>query len=199
MASSKEIKGKIVKFELVKEEVIEDSPVLVTDVELPDESEASVKTLKAEGKKWYVTVAYQPNSNKPFALFCQTNHKEKTTQTSNAVERFLTLARESGILEEHVVTLENKMKEDANVSKLTRVISMLLRHQVPIKNIVLTMDKMDTIFVGSFLFQIKKFLALYIKDGETVEGATCTECKGSSLIYSEGCVSCLDCGNSKCS
>lgn len=195
----REIADTIVKFELVETKEVVDANILVTDVELPSEATASLKTLKAEGKKWYVTVAYLPESTLPFALFCHTNNREGTTQTSDAVERLIKLADNSGILDEHITGLETKMSGDSNVSKLTRIISMLLRHQVPIRSIVQTLDKMETIFVGSFLFQIKKLLSHYIKDGEVVEGAKCDDCGSSTLVYSEGCMSCIDCGSSKCS
>jgi hypothetical protein len=173
--------------------------VIVTDVKLPTDTKARLKTLKAEGKKWYLTVAYHPDSDLPFAMFCHTNNKEKSAQTSDAVTRLITLARSSGILEEHVKGLEDKIDQDSNVSKLTRVISLLLRHRVKIAAIVKELDKMEDIYVGSFLFQVKKFLSQYIKDGEKVEGATCSNCGSSNLIYSEGCMQCADCGNSKCS
>lgn len=172
--------------------------VLVTDVQLPVDAKARVKTLKAEGKKWYMTVAYHPDSELPFALFCHTNHKEKTAQTSDAVERLTSLARKAGILEEHVANLEQKMVSDNNVSKLTRVISLLLRHRVKIKDIVFALDQMEDIFVGSFLFQLKKFLSAYIKDGEKVEGGKCLDCGSENLQYSEGCMVCMDCGGSHC-
>ena len=172
--------------------------VLVTDVQLPVDAKARVKTLKAEGKKWYMTVAYHPDSELPFALFCHTNHKEKTAQTSDAVERLTSLARKAGILEEHVANLEQKMVSDNNVSKLTRVISLLLRHRVKIKDIVFALDQMEDIFVGSFLFQLKKFLSAYIKDGEKVEGGKCLDCGSENLQYSEGCMVCMDCGGSRC-
>lgn len=172
--------------------------VLVTDVQLPADAKARVKTLKAEGKKWYLTVAYHPDSELPFALFCHTNHKEKGAQTSDAVVRLISLARTSGILEEHVKNLEDKIEQDNNVSKLTRVISLLLRHRVKISNIVRELDKMEDIYVGSFLFQIKKFLSHYVKDGEKVEGGKCSDCGSTNLIYSEGCTVCADCGSSRC-
>lgn len=172
--------------------------VIVTDVKLPTDAQARLKTLKAEGKKWYLTVAYHPDSELPFALFCHTNHKEKGAQTSDAVSRLLALARTSGILEEHILGLEAKIEHDTNVSKLTRIISLLLRHRVQIAKIVRELDKMEDIFAGSFLFQIKKFLSQYLKDGEKVEGETCTECGSSNLVYSEGCMMCADCGSSKC-
>ena len=172
--------------------------VLVTDVQMPVDAKARVKTLKAEGKKWYMTVAYHPDSELPFALFCHTNHKEKSAQTSDAVERLVILGRKVGILEGHVQSLENKMVADNNVQKLTRVLSLLLRHRVKMKDIIFTLDQMEDIFVGSFLFQLKKFLSAYIKDGEKVEGGKCMDCGSENLQYSEGCMVCMDCGSSKC-
>lgn len=194
-----EIKSKIVSVSLGERPKEKDfEKVIVTDVKLPTDAEARVKTLKAEGKKWYLTVAYHPESELPFALFCHTNHKEKTATTSDAVERLIALARSSGILEEHVAALEAKIVQDNNVTKLTRVLSLLLRHRVPMKSIVFELDKMEDVYVGSFLFQIKKFLSQYIRDGEKVEGGKCTECGSTNIIFSEGCSKCADCGSSKC-
>ncbi len=192
-----EIPNKIDKV-YVKQNEESDDEIIVTDVKLPNDCPARVKTLRAEGKKWYLTVVYHPNSEKPFALFCQTNHREKSTQTYDAVDRMIHLAREKGILEDHITQLEEKIKQDSNVNKLTRTISLLLRHNVPIRSIVKVIEDMENVFVGSFLFQIKKFLSQYIKDGEVVEGGQCENCGSSNLIFSEGCMMCADCGSSKC-
>ena len=198
----KEIKGKIVKYELVKNDSLDnldaEEKVIVTDVKLPADAPARMKTLRADGKKWYMTVVYHPESEKPFALFCTTNHAEKTAQVSDAVERLINLARTKGILEEHIGHLEDKINKDNNINKLTRTISLLLRHNVSIVNIVSALDRMDDIFAGSFLFQVKKFLSAYIKDGESVEGGKCDECGSTNIVYSEGCLQCVDCGSGKC-
>lgn len=172
--------------------------VIVTDVQLPDDCPARMKVLRAEGKKWYLTVTYLPGSEEPFALFCTTNHHEKTAQTNNAVETLLQLARKKGILEEHIDALEKKVAHVPNVDKLTRTVSLLLRHRVSIVSVVAAMDTIDSVYVGSFLFQIKKFLSQYIQDGEAVEGVTCQNCGSSNVVYSEGCTMCVDCGSSKC-
>lgn len=193
----KEIKGKIVSFSLG--DTAEDrSNVLITDVKLPDDSPARMKTLRAEGRKWYLTVVYHPQSETPFALFCTTNSREKSPQTSDAVELLVDLAKRKGVLDKHIDSLLEKISHENNVNKLTRTISLLLRHQVAIVDIVSTLDKTEDLFVGSFLFQIKKFLSQYIKDGEEVEGGKCDDCGSSKLIYSEGCMACADCGSSKC-
>ena len=82
--------------------------------------------------------------------------------------------------------------------RLCRTVSLLLRHRVPIRKIVSVIDSVEDVYVGSFLFQIKKFLSQYIKEGEKVEGQSCYDCGGSNLQYSEGCMMCMDCGSSKC-
>ncbi len=199
MANSREITGKIVSWKVVGATAQQDESVIVTDVKLPSDAPARMKTLKADGKKWYVTVVYHPSSEKPFALFCTTNRKEKSVQTSDAVERLLTLAGERGILAKHIDALQAKIQTDSNTTKLTRTISLLLRHRVKVVDIVSCLDNMEDIFVGSFLFQIKKFLSNYIRDGEAVSGAVCGDCGSSNLVYSEGCMMCADCGSSKCS
>ena len=171
--------------------------IKITDVLLPSDAPARMVTLKAENKKWYLTIVYIPDTETPFALFCHTNHAEKTASTSDAIDRLVEVAKKKGILEVHIQKMIDKFSNESNVSKLTRTISMLLRHGVLIKNIVVELDKMDDIFVGSFLFQIKKFLSQYIQDGEVVEAEVCNKC-GGVLIFSEGCMCCRDCGHSKC-
>ena len=167
------------------------------NVTLPDDAPARVKTLRAEGKKWYLTVTYLPGTEKPFALFCHTNSHEKSTQTSDAVERMLALARRKGIAERLVAQIEAKTVHDSNTSKLTRSISFLLRHGVLISNIVAELDNIEDVYVGSFLFQIKKFLANYILEGTIAVGHVCQDC-GTALVFSEGCFKCPACGYSKC-
>jgi len=195
-----EIDKKIVSYRVNKPNVELDSEerVIVTDVKLPHDAPARMKTLRADGKKWYMTVVYLPETEKPYALFCSTNNKEKTAQTSDAVDRLINLARSKGILEEHISHLEEKTSGDNNVNKLTRSISLLLRHNVSIINIVSVLDQMEDIFVGSFLFQVKKFLQQYIKDGQKVEDGKCDDCGSKNVIYVEGCFQCVDCGSGHC-
>lgn len=193
-----EITKKIIGVGLKKplDSVEEPEIIKATDVKLPGDAPARMKTLKADGKKWYLTVVYHEETNKPFALFCQTNHKEKSVSTNIALDGLVELARVKGILDEHITRTVEKCHNEPNTTKLTRVISLLLRHGVHIKNIVAELDKIDP-GIGSFLFQLKKFLSSYIKDGEKVENGACSDC-GGTMIFSEGCMMCTSCGNSKC-
>jgi len=173
--------------------------IIKEDVKLPTSSSATVKTLKEGGRKWYLTVTYhEDNVTRPFALFVHTNNQEKGVTTNDAVDRLLALARKKKIPKRHIDSTIEKIEQENNVSKLARSISFLLRHGVLIKNIVAELDKVEDIFIGSFLFQIKKFLASYIKDGDKVEDEVCYNCSSTNIIYSEGCKKCNNCGSSKC-
>lgn len=175
-----------------QEEIVQDN------VTIPAQSPAIMNTIKAEGKKYYLTTIMDSEMKRPIALFVTTNHHEKTVTTHDAVERLLTLAREKKIPEQWILDTEQKIVNDTNVNKLARTISLLLRHGVFIKNIVFALDRVEDVYVGTFLFQIKKYLSQYIKDGEKVEDKTCDNCGSSNIEYSSGCFSCKDCGSSKC-
>lgn len=175
-----------------------DEEIILEDVKLPDSAPAVVKKIKAEGKKWYLTVVMDEEQKRPFALFVQTNNQEKSVTTSDAMDQLFALAERKGIPSRHIEDVKAKCGNDTNASKIARVISLNLRHGVLIKNIVLTLDKVENVTVGSFLFQIKKFLETYIKDGEKVEGEKCQSCGSHNIVYSEGCKKCNDCGSSRC-
>jgi len=174
-----------------------DEEIILDNIKLPDSLPAMLKTLRSEGRKWYLTVIKNEAQTRPVALFVQTNSHEKTITATDAVEKLLILARAKGIPEKHVADVESKIAGDNNPSKICRTISLCLRHGVLIKNIVFTLDKVDCI-AGSFVFHIKKFLSTFIKDGEKIEGAKCGECGSGQIAFQEGCSVCLSCGSSKC-
>ena len=79
----------------------------------------------------------------------------------------------------------------------TRLLSTALRHGTPLHFIVEQLSKSSSF--GSWGKSISLTLKKYIKDGEKVKSSvSCPTCNGSNLIYKEGCVSCQDCGWSKC-
>lgn len=175
-----------------------DEEIILDDVTLPDSFPAEVKVMRAEGRKWYLTVHMTENNGRPMALFVHTNNIEKNVTTEDAIERMFDLARRKHIPENHVLKIEEKVKSDNNPSKITRAISLNLRHGVMIKNIVSELDKVEGAYVGTFIFQIRKYLASFIKDGEKVSGAVCQECGSDKIVFQEGCQKCVACGSSKC-
>lgn len=176
----------------VEEEIIKE------DVELPESAPSTMKTLKAEGKKWYLSVVYHESDKRPFALFVQTNAYEKNVVAEEAVEILISLARKKKIPKRHIDVVLQKIEKDNNVNKTARLLSFLLRHGVLIKNIVAALDKVESAYAGSFVFAVKKFLSTYVKDGEPVEDAKCQNCGSTTIVFQEGCSVCKSCGSSKC-
>ena len=175
-----------------------DEEVILDSVKMNTSTDATMKVLKAEGRKWYMTVVWNETKTRPFALFVQTNNHEKSVTTHGAIDRLFQLAEDKKIPVEFVNGVKEKTEADSNATKITRVLSLLLRHGVSIKSIVSVMDKVDNVFVGSFLFQIKKYLSSFIKDGEKVDSEKCLECGADNVVYQEGCKVCKTCGSSKC-
>ncbi|MCF7951170.1 MAG: hypothetical protein K9L57_06025 [Spirochaetaceae bacterium] len=86
---------------------------------------------------------------------------------------------------------------DETYSSLSRFISMALRHGVDLEFIVTQLQK-DTSFT-SFEKAVARVLKKYIKEGEKVKiSETCPICGSTNLVYKEGCLTCGDCGWSKC-
>jgi ribonucleoside-diphosphate reductase alpha chain len=183
-----------------KEEATADASeeeIILEDIKLPDSLPATLKTLRAEGRKWYITTIQNEAQTRPVALFVQTNAHEKSITANDATEKLLALARSKGIPEAHVASVEDKISGDNNASKICRTISLCLRHGVLIRNIVATLETVDCM-VGTFVFHIRKFLAGFIKDGEKVKNEQCGECGSENVVYQEGCKVCANCGSSKC-
>jgi len=196
------IEGTIQSYRVVDQEKanIQEEVILET-AKLPEDCPARVRIMREYGKnpkKWYLTTIYRDKGDQtqPVAIFCSTNHPEKTASTEDAVERLFDLARAKGIPEEYVETTFAKVEKTSNnVDKLTRALSLLLRHNVLIVNIVSCLEEVD-VFAGSFLFHLRKFLASYISDGSAASDE-CPEC-GGTMVFQEGCLCCSSCGYSKC-
>ncbi|MDD4242824.1 MAG: adenosylcobalamin-dependent ribonucleoside-diphosphate reductase [Bacilli bacterium] len=175
----------------------EDEEIILDHVHLPKTLPATMTTIRAENRKWYITTTWNSEQTRPQAIFVHTNSPEKGVTTEDVIERLTELARKKGIPEEHIALNIEKMQPDNNSTKIARMISLCLRHGVFIKSIIFALDSIENVSCTSFLFQIKKYLSGFIKNGEIVEGERCSEC-GSKLVFQESCRVCLNCGWSKC-
>lgn len=180
-----------------KETIDVEEEIIQSEIKLPDSLPATLKTIRAEGRKWYLTVILNENQTKPVALFAHTNNHEKTTVTTDAIEQLLNLAITKGIPLKYIEDVTTKATGDANTTKICRMISLCLRHGVLIRNVVGALEKVDCI-AGTFVFHIRKYLATFIKDGERVHDEKCLECGSDQVVYQEGCKVCMSCGSSKC-
>ena len=150
-------------------------------------------------KKWYVHIAFADlKYQKPFALFVSSNHKETTEVADEVINTIEELIRSKGIKEELIEKQREKYSGQPNTVKIARAFGMVLRHNIPIIELIGTLDKFDVEF-SSFVYHLKKLIAKFIKDGTRVKGEDCPSCgRKTSIVYQEGCKICKHCGYSAC-
>lgn len=81
-----------------------------------------------------------------------------------------------------------------------KLISSTLRHGMPIDKIVDLINslQLDSASINTWKNGVVRALKRYVEDGTQAKGHTCENCKSENLIYQEGCLTCKDCGASKC-
>ena len=87
-------------------------------------------------------------------------------------------------------------KEFWNYARLT---SAILRENVEIQDVIKILSKLEFSDKSMNTWQagIIRALSPFIKDG-TVSKEMCPDCEQDSLVYQEGCLTCRNCGFSKC-
>ena len=92
-----------------------------------------------------------------------------------------------------------KVFDNPNHSSFTRLISLSLRHGAPIQYVVEQMQKDKDSDMFSFARCVARVMKNYIEDGTEAGDKTCSSCGDENgLIYIEGCLTCNNCGYSKC-
>lgn len=81
-----------------------------------------------------------------------------------------------------------------------KLISSTLRHGMPIDKIVDLIHslQLDSESINTWKNGVVRALKHYVEDGTQAKGQTCSNCESENLIYQEGCLTCKDCGSSKC-
>ena len=167
----------------------------LTSDKRPKELPCAVYHITVKGEKYFVLVGTY--EDEPYEVFAGKNgFIDKKVKTGIVLK----LGRPKGVykailedgLELSPINATCSAEEDA----LTRMTSLSLRHGADIHTVVQQLEKVRgdmTCFAKSMARALKK----YIPDGTEEEGA-CPECNGSGLIRQEGCVTCTQCGWSKC-
>ncbi|WP_308993052.1 adenosylcobalamin-dependent ribonucleoside-diphosphate reductase [Mariniflexile litorale] len=91
-------------------------------------------------------------------------------------------------------------KFDPEFWNYAKLISSTLRHGMPIDKIVDLINslQLDTASINTWKNGVGRALKRYVEDGTQAKGHVCDSCKSENLIYQEGCLTCKDCGSSKC-
>ncbi|HSP40756.1 MAG TPA: adenosylcobalamin-dependent ribonucleoside-diphosphate reductase [Gillisia sp.] len=91
-------------------------------------------------------------------------------------------------------------KFDPEFWNYEKLISSTLRYGMPIeKDVDLTNSlQLDNESINTWKNGVARALKRYVADGTEAKGQKCSNCNSTNLIYQEGCLTCPDCGSSKC-
>ncbi|WP_031426051.1 adenosylcobalamin-dependent ribonucleoside-diphosphate reductase [Flavimarina sp. Hel_I_48] len=91
-------------------------------------------------------------------------------------------------------------KFDPEYWNYAKLISTTLRYGMPIEKAVeLTNSlQLDSASINTWKNGVARALKRYVEDGTVAHKQKCENCGSTELIYQEGCLTCKDCGSSKC-
>jgi len=170
----------------------------------PKELQADVYHFTVGKRKYYVCVGIL--NQKPYELFVNENYTDDG-------EVFIDTKIKSGIIRKvkrgkYELTSDDKSYiisngfTDETVAAFNRIISLCMRHNIPLKFVVEQIEKTSGNLI-SFTKAVSRALKKYIPDGSTVSGVECPNChKEHTLVRESGCMICKielgGCGSSIC-
>jgi ribonucleoside-diphosphate reductase alpha chain len=176
-----------------------DGNIIHDIIKLPEEYPSKGVILRGNGRKWYCHFSFMDREMKrPFACFISTNSVSKTDITMDAIDEFKKVAKKYGLNDDKLSDVERKFNNQANHTKIARMLGYLLRHGVPMLDIVSAMGKVNNAGPGTLIFRLKKYLMNYVIDDTGGLGVICPECGSKNVTLQEGCMICRDCFSSAC-
>lgn len=165
-----------------------------------------VRAKDEDDKNWLVVVSQ--HNGTPYEVFCGlAEHVEVPRKCKRG--KLIKNGKKDGIAtynlkfetggELHVYKDIVNLFDNPTHGAFTRTLSLALRHGIPIQYIVEQLQKDKHSDMWSFSRVIARVLKGYIPDG-TKPAGSCPGCGNvDGLAYVEGCVTCQQCGYSKCS
>lgn len=166
----------------------------------PVELEGDLNIVSVKGTKYGVIIGMY--DNKPYEVFAFDLPKDKDGEyviTKECTGKVVKVKRGHYNFECQNVTLRHI--DDAALytdeKAVTRLVSGMLRHGAKPQFAMEQIEKCDFV-VGTFGKALQRVLKKYVSEEELVKRNTCKECGSTNLKLQEGCLTCLDCGSSKC-
>lgn len=167
----------------------------------PKKVPCDIHEIKIKGKNYLALVGIL--EDKPYEIFVTENedkkeypmHSQKKGVIHKVKKGLYNLVIENGEDSIYIEDITNKF--DPVYLTLGRLVSLNIRSNHPLQFIVEQLLK-DKNFVG-FEKTVGRVLKKYIANGEAVKSSNiCPECGNDKMRYQEGCLTCPDCGFSKC-
>jgi len=180
----------------------DDQPLVIIESHAPKRPkvvECDVHRVSIKGDQYLVLVGML--NGRPYELFAGlSEHVEVPKKTKKA--QLIKNGKKDGIAtynlriplgDDDEILLNDVVAQFDNPEHgaLTRVISMSLRHGVPMQYVVEQLKKDKHSDLWSFSTVIARVLKGYIPDGaKSSTEKKCPECDGATLVYQNGCISC---------
>ncbi|MGN7204103.1 adenosylcobalamin-dependent ribonucleoside-diphosphate reductase [Pedobacter sp. SAFR-022] len=100
----------------------------------------------------------------------------------------------------HKTTIEGlSYKFNPEYWNYAKLISSTLRHGMPIEKVVDLINSLQLDeAINTWKNGVARALKRYVPDGTEAKKQLCQNCNSTNLQYQEGCLTCKDCGSSKC-
>jgi ribonucleoside-diphosphate reductase alpha chain len=173
----------------------------------PKELPCDIHRATVKGETYLVLVGL--HKDKPYEIFCGLQQyvevpkkiKSGTLMKNGKVDGVATYNLKFPLGDDDELVFKNivELFDNPIYGALTRTISLALRHGVPLQYLIEQLRKDKHSDITSFSACIARVLSKhYIPDGTKAIEKTCRDCGGANLHYVQGCVTCFDCGGSKC-
>lgn len=193
-----------------KEDTKNDEHSLVFPTKRPEELDAEVVRFQNNKEKWVAFIGLI--DEQPYEIFTGLQDDEDGILLPRSVTRGKIIKnRDEEGNSRYDFQYANKRGYKTTIEGLSykfnpvfwnyaKLISGILRHGMPIHKVVNTVTslQLDNETINSWKAGVARALKKYIPDGTVAEGASCGECGSKNVIYQEGCLTCPDCGSSKC-
>ncbi|WP_159946980.1 adenosylcobalamin-dependent ribonucleoside-diphosphate reductase [Polaribacter septentrionalilitoris] len=176
----------------------------------PETLEADVVRFQNQKEKWIAFVGLV--DEKPYEIFTGLVDDEDGILIPRWVEKGLIIkSRNEDGTSRYDFQYQNKRGYKTTIEGLShkfnpefwnyaKLISGTLRHGMPIDKVIDLIHslQLDSASINTWKNGVQRALKRYVADGTKAKGQTCDNCNSTKLIYQEGCLTCNDCGSSKC-
>jgi ribonucleoside-diphosphate reductase alpha chain len=163
-------------------------------IKRPQELEGDLNIVTVKGIKYGVIVGML--DGKPYEVFAFDLRPEIQKECRGTITK-VKKGRYDFTCPEGVIKNIQKAAIHTDEALLTRMVSGMLRHGAKPQFVMEQIDKVDLV-VGTYGKALTRVLKKYVSEEELLKRNRCKDCGSENLKLQEGCLTCLDCGSSKC-
>ncbi|MGL4411215.1 MAG: adenosylcobalamin-dependent ribonucleoside-diphosphate reductase [Bacteroidales bacterium] len=193
-----------------KKEEKKEEPFRAAEVKRPKELHADVVRFQNNKEKWVAFIGLY--EGKPYEIFTGIADDEDGILLPKSVQNGVILKS----VDEHGVKrydfqYSNKRGYKTTIEGLSdkfnpeywnyaKLISGVLRYGMPIDQVLKLVEalELNSESINTWKNGVERALKKYLPSGVHASGKKCPNCSNETLVYQEGCLTCMTCGSSKC-